>query len=419
MKNHALLDRRPLHAPPAGRRHSAHPNGAVPVAGRRRWTGSAPRAWQFFLEHLVALPAGALLALAWANLHAESYYPFAYRIAFVVNDVAMVLFLGLMAKEVVEATAPGGVLHSLRRALLPIVSSVGAVLVPPFVYLGAVYALDEPLLRSVWLVTATVDVAIAYFIGRLIFGARHPIVPFLLLLAISADVFALVLLGVLHPVRTANGTAGVLLVALALGSALMLRRLRARSFWPYLLVCGTSAWAGLYLAGLPPALALILVVPFMPHAARDPGFFVDAPPGARDALNRFELWGRYPMHVALFLFGLVNAGVLLRTVEAGIWAVPIATLVGRPMGVIIGVGLALVAGLHLPARIGWREIVVAGLAASTGFTLALFVAGAALGPGPLLAETRLGVLLSLVSAPLAVVLARWLRVGRFAQEAQR
>jgi NhaA family Na+:H+ antiporter len=410
MKNHVLLEHRPLHAPRADHRAASGPESAT--QGRR---GKRPLfdAWQFALEHLMALPAGALVALVWANLLPESYFRMAYRIAFVVDDVAMVLFLGLMAKEVVEATAPGGVLHPLRRALLPVVSSVGAVLVPPLLYVGVVYAIDEPLLRSVWLVTATVDVALAYLVVRWIFGARHPIVPFLLLLALSADALALLGLGMLHPGRPANGPAGVLLMAMAVGSAAVLRRTRTRSFWPYLLVSGTCAWAGLYVAGLPPALALLPVVPFMPHARRDPGFFVDAPPGSRDALNRFELWARYPMHGALFLFGLVNGGVLLRTVESGIWAVPIATALGRPAGMFAGVGLALVAGLHLPARIGWREVLVAGLAASSGFTLALFVAGAALGPGPLLAETRLGVLLSLVSVPVALAVARALRVGRF------
>ena len=51
------------------------------------------------------------------------------------------------------------------------------------------------------------------------------------------------------------------------------------------------------------------MMPFLPHAPRDPGFFVDPKPDAKDTLNKFEWWWRYPAQVALFLFGLVNAGV--------------------------------------------------------------------------------------------------------------
>ncbi len=61
---------------------------------------------------------------------AESYFTFSYAAAFAVNDIAMAFFFALMTKEVVEATAPGGVLHSWRRVLMPLVTSLGVALVP-------------------------------------------------------------------------------------------------------------------------------------------------------------------------------------------------------------------------------------------------------------------------------------------------
>ena len=57
------------------------------------------------------MPLGAVIALVWVNTAPESYYAFTSAMSFAVNDVAMVLFFALMTKEVVEATAPGGVLH--------------------------------------------------------------------------------------------------------------------------------------------------------------------------------------------------------------------------------------------------------------------------------------------------------------------
>jgi NhaA family Na+:H+ antiporter len=205
-------------------------------------------------------------------------------------------------------------------------------------------------------------------------------------------------------------------MAAAIGVALLLRRSRLKSFWPYVLIGGGLSWCAFYWAGIHPALALVPILPFLPHAARDPGFFVDARPGARDALSRFELWARYPTQVALFLFGLVNAGVPFTNLELGTWAVPIATLAGKPLGILAAVGIAVSAGLHLPHRMGWRELVVIGLLVTIGFSFALFFATSSMAPGQLIQETKMGVLVNLVSAPLAILAARALGVGRFARE---
>jgi Na+:H+ antiporter, NhaA family len=123
---------------------------------------------------------------------------------------------------------------------------------------------------------------------------------------------------------------------------------------------------------------------------------------------------RYPAQVALFFFGLVNAGVPVGALELGTWGLPIAVIVGKPLGVLIGSGVARLAGLHLPQHVGWRELTVMGFTAAMGFTVGLFFCTALLPPGQLRSETSMGVLLSLVGAPLALASARLLRVGRFA-----
>ena len=117
---------------------------------RRGWRRTVPRLSQFALEHLLLLPLGVTIALAWANLFAESYFRFSYAAVFAVNDVAMVFFFAVMTKEVVEATAPGGVLHSWRRVLMPVIASFGVALVPALVHLALVEPLDEPMLGVAW-----------------------------------------------------------------------------------------------------------------------------------------------------------------------------------------------------------------------------------------------------------------------------
>src|SRR4029453_12253264 len=104
------------------------------------------RLWQFATEYLLALPVGALIALVWANTDAEGYYRFAHATAFFVNDVLMVAFFGLITKEIVEAMAPGGVLHPWRRAALPVFASVGITILPVLGFAFMVRLFDEPML---------------------------------------------------------------------------------------------------------------------------------------------------------------------------------------------------------------------------------------------------------------------------------
>ena len=187
----------------------------------------------------------------------------------------------------------------------------------------------------------------AYFVARLVFRL-HPVIPFLLLLGIASDGLAFVALAVFNPSRDPQLVSGALILAAAIALAAGLRRWGVRSFWPYLLGAGVVSWLGFYQIGLHPALALVPIMPFLPHAARDPGFFVDARPDARDALSQFEVWWKYPAQVALFFFGLVNAGVPMGALEAGTWGLPLAVLAGKPLGLLLGAGLALAMGLHLP-----------------------------------------------------------------------
>jgi NhaA family Na+:H+ antiporter len=52
-----------------------------------------------------------------------------------------------------------------------------------------------------------------------------------------------------------------------------------------------------------------------------------------------------------------------------------------------------------------RDLVIVGVSASIGFTVALFFATAAFPPGAALSETKMGALLSFVAAPLALMIA--------------
>ena len=358
------------------------------------------------------LPAGAGIALVWANTSPESYTGFAHALEFPVNDVGMVFFFALAAKEVVEATCPGGALHTWRRAALPVVAAIGGMAAPAAIFTAFALATGHPALVRGWAIPCATDIAFSYLIARAIFR-DHPAIPFLLLLAIADDAFGLVILALFYPVRNLHLTAAALLMAAALVTAFVIRRRRTRVFWPYVAAGGGLSWAALFWGGLHPALALVPIIPFVPHAARDPGLFVDAPEGQHDPLSEFEHRFKYPVQLILFLFGLVNAGVAIGAVGPGTWAVVIAITMGKPLGIGIAVVCATLAGLHLPRQLGWRDVLVVGCAAGIGFTVALFFATAAFPAGRYLDETKLGALFSVSAAGVAVATAGALRVGRF------
>lgn len=372
------------------------------------------RGWiQRFVDNSGLLVAGTVIALVWANVAHDTYERFAHALHFLVNDVGMVFFFALAAKEVVEATAPGGALYSPRRAALPLVAAVGGMLGPALIYVACVFAFGVPELLGGWAIPCATDIAFSYLIASVIFGARHPGIPFLLLLAIADDALGLLILAVFYPTGELRPTEFVVILGIALGIAWWVRRRRTTNFWPYILGAGIVSWIAFFRGGLHPALALVPVIPFVPHAARDPGLFVEAP-SARDTLNQFEHWWKMPVHVVLFFFGLVNAGVTVTSAGPGTWIVLAAILLGKPIGIVATTALSVAAGLHKPQGLTWSDLTVLGIVAAIGFTVALFFATAAFPAGGLLDQTKMGALLSFGASIVAVAAAFMLRVGRWA-----
>jgi Na+:H+ antiporter, NhaA family len=213
------------------------------------------------------------------------------------------------------------------------------------------------------------------------------------------------------PALTPGHVAGGVTVLAAIGLAAWLRRRRVHQFWPYLIVAGTASWIGFYLAGVHPALALVPIVPFMPHESPQVDMFADRP--VDTAVHHAEHAWNEVVQVIVFFFALVNAGVMIGGQDVGTWAVLAGALVGRPLGILAAVGLALALGLRLPRQLGWRQLIVIALATSSGFTIALFVASSLLPIGGVLQQIKFGALGTVVGAPLALLAAWLLHVGRF------
>src|SRR5687768_5479358 len=151
------------------------------------------------LDNSLLLLAGTVAAVAWANIDYDGYEHLAHPLHFWVNDVGMVFFFALAAKEVFEATLPGGPLASPRRALSPLAAAVGGMILPALIYVGLATLRGPAELVRGWAIPCATDIAFSAMIARAIFPTGHPAVPFLLLLAIADDALGLIILALFYP----------------------------------------------------------------------------------------------------------------------------------------------------------------------------------------------------------------------------
>lgn len=362
--------------------------------------------WPFVIDNSLLLVVGTVAALMWANVHLASYDRFAHALHFAVNDVGMVFFFALAMKEIVEAMLPGGPLSTPREAAVPLLAAAGGMLGPATLYAVQASLHGRPDLMPGWAIPCATDIAFSYLAAQMIFPRSHPGIPFLLLLAIADDALGLILLALFYPAAPLSlfSFAGVMIPAL--GVSLWLKRRRTLSFWPYVILGGGLSWTALYLGGVHPALALVPILPFMPHEKRDIGLFDPREENLPYTMNRFAHWWKVPVQGILLAFGLVNAGVALSSIGTPTWMVLSSLLLGKPIGIVAVTFLSIKAGLRAPGGLTYLHTAVVGVTAGIGFTVALFFATAAFPAGEILAEAKMGALLSFVAAPLAIAFGR-------------
>src|SRR4051794_33640032 len=98
---------------------------------------------RYVVDRSLLLVAGAVLALIWANVALPSYARVAHALEFAVNDIAMVFFFAMAAKEIVEATRPGGALESPREAVVPLLAAAAGMVVPALLFVAGALAVGD------------------------------------------------------------------------------------------------------------------------------------------------------------------------------------------------------------------------------------------------------------------------------------
>jgi Na+:H+ antiporter, NhaA family len=115
----------------------------------------------------------------------------------------------------------------------------------------------------------------------------------------------------------------------------------------------------------------------------------------------------WPLSGILFLFGLTRGGVDLSAFAPTTITTLVAVWIGRPLGMlVIGLGLAALLGLRLPPGISLRDILRIMLIMAMGFTVPALALETALPGGAMQEAARLGLALSLLAGPLALLVGR-------------
>jgi Na+/H+ antiporter NhaA len=414
-----------------------------PFAGRTAWARNLEAPLRDFLRtetgSAATLLVGAIAALVWANVSASSYHgvwttPLAVRIGgsgvtqdlrHWVNDGLMTLFffvVGLEARREFDL----GELRDRRRLALPFVAGVGGMVIPVIVYLLVNGGDSAP---GGWGAAMSTDTAFALGMLALV-GRRFPdsLRAFILTVAVVDDLVALVVIALAF-------TTAVQGVALAVGLTAFVIVLVARNRGVHngavYAVLGVVAWVSFLKSGVDPVvvgLALGLLTIAYPAARADLERATDlfrvfreqptselqqeARVGLRSAISPNERWQRlfhpFTSYMVVPLFALANAGFAISgsflsraygsPITLGIIA---AYVLGKPIG-IAGASAVLtrMSRGRITPPVGWASVIGGGAVAGIGFTVSLLISTLAF-HGQDLAEAKLGVLTTLVAAPLA------------------
>lgn len=375
-------------------------------------------------EFSIPLIIGVLTAIIWANISPYSYHTviekeifLGVNFHFIVNDIFMVFFFAIAGVEIVQSLMPKGDLNPINKAINPLFATLGGIIGPIAVYLVLNVLIGSPELFRGWGIPTATDIALAWLVAKFVFGEFHPAVNFLLLLSIADDAIGLGIIAIfypdpIHPIEPM----WLMLVIFGMGAALLLKKMNIKNYWPYLLTGGVLSWIGLHNAHLHPALALIVIIPFLPHLSRENNHLFEKNQNEDSTLSQFEHEWKVIVDFGLFFFGLANAGVQFSEVGKVTWLVFLGLLIGKTVGIFLLSVIAEFLGFPLPNGMGKKELLLAGIIAAIGLTVALFVAGAAFTHPEIKDAAKMGALFSVGAAVIAVILGRILRVEKIKKE---
>jgi NhaA family Na+:H+ antiporter len=339
-----------------------------------------------------------------------------------INDGLMVIFFFVVGLEIKRELITGE-LASPRRAALPVAGAIGGMLFPAAIYL--LFNAGTPAEKG-WGIPMATDIAFTLGILTML-GGRVPLAlkVFFTALAIADDLGAILVIALFY-------TSGVSFAALGIAALFLLglfglNRARVYSPIPYA-VLGVGLWLAFLESGLHPTIAGVLLAIAIP--TRSPANMRTLLAQVLSLLQSFELpveWrgqvdsrrqaavstleeitermqspalrleerlAPWTNFLILPLFALANAGVVLDPDAIGTLtgSLSLGLIAGLLLGKSLGITLLTFGSVKLglaslPGGVTWRQFFSASMLAGIGFTMSLFISGAAFENDPALQET--------------------------------
>jgi Na+/H+ antiporter NhaA len=384
------------------------------------------------------LLAFTLAAILWANSPwAETYWAlldthvgftfgdqtFELTVKHLINDGLMAFFFFIVGLEVTSEFTIGQ-LTDRARAAVPVVAAIAGLALPGVIFL-LFNASGEN--AQAWGVVISTDTA--FLIGALaIIKPKYParLRIFLLTLAVVDDIGALGVIALFYSERI---EVVPLVVAVALIVAIALVRFLPVARGPAYALLGVALWIALFMAGIHPTLAgvvLALLIPVFTPERRPVEEAVDlirafrqspnsqyaraATRGLRESISINERLqtdvGPFVSFVVLPLFALANAGVRLDadSVTAALrspltWGIVAGLVVGKFIGITTATWFMQRTGLgQLAPGLTLRRIAGGAALSGIGFTISLFIVDLAITDPTRQDQARIGVIVASVVA---------------------
>ncbi len=300
----------------------------------------------------------------------------------IVNDVLMTLFFLIVAIELnYELTQ--GALNSLKLAATPIFAAIGGMLVPALIY----YVINiNTVTAQGWGIPMATDIAFALALYKLFGNALPPYLKTLLCALAVVDDFGSILAIALFYSNTAASLVWIA-VLIVLIAALLYFRNTVTNTWFYVLVL-CELWVCLYNVGVHPTMSAVVVGLIAPYQITS---------------NWIHALHKWVYYLIVPLFALINTAIIIDvdllqtcTKSTIVWGVVLGLLVGKPLGITLGVAISQKLKLaHLPVGVTIKHVAMIGVLGGIGFTVSLFVSSLAFGSTAiLLAQARIAVLIA-------------------------
>ena len=330
---------------------------------------------------ILMLFAGGI-SFAWVNLFPTSHDSVVHAnilgLSFKhwVNGWIMMIFFALAGIELSKARNKNGTLENMRKAALPLLATLGGILIPMAVFGMLAFLLGlTDLIKGAPVPSAT-DIAFVFAVILLVAPDFRALKENGMTISVVDDIGGIMIIALGYTtirVFTLLSGASIFIVALTLAWAigrLMYSGKLKMSYYPFVLP-GALAVLGLYVASVESVIALTFVVMFIPKAKITHGAFQDEEDPS--PLERLELDLKYPVLFVLGAFAFVNMGISVASISVG----PLLLAWG---GLCLGKPIGIVGGYHLGKKLGFEtdlsdhEINLLGFLGGIGLTVSIFIA---------------------------------------------